>query len=405
MAVTIDKDLLEFNNKMASATGNISSVINNLSSKLDEVNSGASAAASGLSSVYQGTGLSMVQSAFSSISSAVEGIKASFESGPKKAVSLAEDLVSEIKKLIELKNEIDELEGKTTETDAKTEDEQSASDESKEQLTAKEQEFKTKHESCKAKLSELKGLNPTIDISVKAATPINSGTGEVRAELQNLQEGKPNKVVYTGKNGRTITAYVYLPNGASSIEGLPITLHMGGDASKADGVHQGGLGAGVGNDISGGQQYSGIVVVLEAEDDHSYYDQKYLATAKELADNLVTTYNADSNRISVSGYSYGSYGACNMMSMYPSYFSSSAILAGGNGTGGGKTKTLVIIGTRDPIYKEVEANYSGRQNQNIIFYPVNDDHGVNSYAHSSFVVNGVEYKNYIEYCLAQTKNS
>ena len=387
MSVKIDDDLLKFSEKM-SDMGSMSSTLSNLTSKLDEVKSASDSATANLSSVYQGAGLASILSAFASIDAAVTGIKASVDDGPKKAITLSEKLVTDINELKKLEQEINNKSTEDTSTDNR------------------ESEFKTKHDACKTKLSELKSLNPTIDITVKAqevSTTVDTGTGEVRADLQGLQEGKVNKVVYTGKNGRAITSYIYLPVGASKTEGLGVTLHLGGDASKRE--NGGALSAGVGRDLSNGSQYSGIVVVLEAEDDKSYSDQNYLATAKELSDNVVKTYNCDANKISISGYSYGTYGAEKLITRYPNYFSQAIILAGGHGVSGGSTKIHYVMGTNDNLFKQNDSIFRGlaSRDPNITYQAVSGDHGINYFAHRPITVNGVTYSNYIEFCLAQRK--
>ncbi len=254
MSVTIDNDLLKFEEKM-SDIGNINSTLSKLTSKLDEVKTASDSATANLANIYQGTGLSTILGAFASIDAAVEGIKGSLDNGPKKAITLSEKLVSDIKDLKKIQEEITKLESELSnaeetmkeleeEIERELEESQNTQDveelnttitDLEEKIKVLLKDFKTKQDSCKTKLSELKALNPTIDITVKTqevTSTVDSGIGEVKPNLQGLEEGKVNKVVYTGKNGRTITSFIYLPKGASTTEGLGVTLHLGGDGSQ-----------------------------------------------------------------------------------------------------------------------------------------------------------------------------
>jgi len=241
------------------------------------------------------------------------------------------------------------------------------------------------------------------------------GLGKVSSQLQGLKEGEVNKVYYTGENGRGLLSYIYLPKGATTTSGLSVNVSMGGDGAKAD--HGGALTAGVGKALNNGAKYSGIVVVLEAENDKSYSDGKYLTTAKELTDNVVATYNADPNKISINGYSYGGFGTVHMLERYPNYFSQAVILAAGAGPVGKEstskeegynkiktTKVHLICGTSDSNYSGMATLYKniadgGKVTTNWI---KGGTHEIN-YTGRPITVNGVTYDNYIEFCLAQTK--
>ena len=429
MAVTIDNSLLTFEEKVSSALGSVTSIVSTLTSKLDELNSKSKSAVTDLNSAYQGDGLSSAISSFTSIEAAVDGIKASFPPGPETAVSMSSDLLTKIKELHELVTQIETLEGELKELGSKksvtgTDEEKSAArahnakiDNKQNEINLKEEEFNTKQDEAKAKLGELKALNPTIDTSVKTVSAGDTSTfnGEVRAELQNLKEGTYNKVVYTGKNGRQIVTYIYVPVGASTTTGLPVGLSMGGDGAKAD--HGGALTAGVGKQLAAGKTYSGIVVVLEAENDSSYSDPKYLDTAKELTDNVVTTYKADSNRISINGYSYGVFGATHMLERFPNYFSQAVLIANGDGAVGKETgskdqgyknistaKVHIICGTGDKSrYPSAERYYKTllQYGCHATFEPRRGDHEINTFY--PITVDGKTYDNYVEFCLAQSR--
>jgi len=424
MAVSIDGELLNAKEKLSSGTGKVTEICNTITSKLEEINSCSKTAVTNLSSNYQGDGLSKAVGAFTSIEAAVEGIKSSLAEGPLKAVSLANDLVSMVGELETLLETIEALEAEISRLSSAASSDNMAdrvnsrkADAKRAELKEKETEFKQKHEKAKAILDELKALNPTIDIAVKEQqVAVDTGTGEVRAELQNLKEGTYNKVVYTSKSGRTITTYIYLPKGANSTTGLPISFYMGGDGSTGRGLQ-----GGVGYEIRKGAQYSGIVCILQADNDKDYSDGSYLDAAKEFSDNVVKTYNCDANRISISGYSYGGSGVQHMLERFPGYFAQAVILGQGVGaigreSGGdknaayaklAKTKIHIICGTNDsPNYGELSRLYSTLKAMGADVTcewrrGVNHD-DIN--AQDQIVVNGVTYDNYVEFCLAQSKS-
>ncbi len=436
MSVTIDHELLTFDEKLSSSLGTISSGITTLTSKVEDVNSAASSVAADITSNYQGDGLASALASIASLQSAVDGVKAGIQNGPTKAISMAQSLLDEIKALKELKEEIEKLEGeRNTAQNSNDKDKDSKVSDLNNKIQTKENEFKEKHEKAKSSLSELKTLNPTVeaksastgsngtqtgtDTGTQTGTQsgvqqvqVDSGTGEIRTDLLNLQEGRVNTLDYVGKNGKTIRTYIYVPVGAKSTTGLGVTLSLGGDGSKnpegsknEPNKGRGGLAAGVGKQLSQGAKYSGIVVVLEAYNDKSYSDQNYLATAKELTDNIVKTYKADSNKISISGYSYGAYGTEHMLTKYPNYFSQAVILAGGHGVTAGSTKIHYIIGSKDGVYQSVVSGVKKLTGNGKVTLEVRQgsDHGINTFY--PITVNGKQYANYVEFCLAQTKSA
>ena len=438
MAVTVDSTLLTFKDKVQGKLGTISTAISDISTKTEQLKTCSNTAVTGLNSNYQGDGLTKAISAFKSIEAAVDGIKASLSEGPEAAVSMAEALLEAIKELEEKKTEIDELEKQLSDLGGERSIPNDGEDHSadrahnnkvkslKNDIQTKTDDFNSKQEEAKSKLAALKALNPTLDVTVKAApadtVKVDDVTGEVKVELQNLKEGTYNEVNYTGKNGRTIKTYIYLPAGASKTTGLAVDLSMGGDGARK--ISGGALTAGVGKQLKqNNAQYSGIVIVLEAEDDSSYSDPKYLDTAKELTDNVITTYKADSNKISINGYSYGVYGSTHMIERFPGYFAQAVLIGGGDGAVGkesggnksegiskiAKTKVHLICGTADTAAGRYQSAVRYAEELAAAGCHVttewrkNAGHGINTFY--PITVDGVTYDNYVEFCLAQSKEN
>ena len=307
----------------------------------------------------------------------------------------------------------------------------SATAENKSKYSSQVSTLQTKLDELKGQIEALLGsatgpsLSSSGNTSVAASTAsagaetttttTTTALGKVSPQLQGLKEGEVNKVYYTGENGRGLLSYIYVPTGASTKSGLAVNVSMGGDGAKKD--HGGALTAGVGKALNNGATYSGIVVVLEAENDKSYSDGNYLTTAKELTDNVVATYNADPNKISINGYSYGGFGTVHMLERYPNYFSQAVILAAGAGPVGKEssskeegyekiktTKVHLICGTADDNYSGMTTLYKNLQSGGKVTanWVEGKDHFIN-HTSQKITVNGVTYDNYIEFCLAQTK--
>ena len=211
-----------------------------------------------------------------------------------------------------------------------------------------------------------------------------------------------------------------MPVGASKTSGLPVAVYMGGDGATGHALSEG-----VGNQLYKGAQYSGIVIVMQAENEtpgsYSAKNDKFIETMKEVIDNTVKTYDADSNRISVIGYSWGGSGAQHMIARYPGYFSQAVILGQGTGAlhkescgydacvqaiANSATKVHIICGTRDTdniddlqaLYGDLK-KYGGsvtcEWRQGATHDGINTQHKI--------TVDGKTYDNYVEFCLAQSK--
>ena len=426
MSVSIAQELTTFKEKVSPALGTVSSLLTTLTSKLTDLNRSTKTAVSSLSANYNGDGLSTAVSAFNSIDAAVEGIKASLPEGPEQAVSMSTELIADITALEEKKTLIDKLEeelksfgGKwTVNAEGTNQDAVNAHnrqiDNKEAEIASKETEFKADEEKCKTKLAAIKALNPELDISVKNQT-VDLG-GDVMVDLQTLTPGSYQTLEYTGKNGRKVKYSIYVPANANTTEGLPVHVYMGGSGEVGK-MNAGGLA----KLLSEGQQSSGIVVVLEADHSNAYVEDRYLDASKELIDNVVTTYKADTNRISVSGHSLGGIGTLHMAERFPGYFSVVAPVSGYNNQRGKqssnaaeayeklkKERIVAVTGRSDTnSYNSMNVlNTRLKDGGNMQFITVSGGHRIQFKMYGEQVeVNGKTYANWLEFCLAQTKST
>ena len=424
MAVTIDQELLTFYDKLSSAIGTVSSGLTSLSSKLSDLKSSNTSFSSDVSANYSGSGKETAISTFSSLNSTIDAISNSFTEGPMKVISEANDLISKIGDLKTLKDEIDSLEsqiselgGRWTTASGKSESEvnshNSKIDSLTSQKTEKENDFKTKHEEAKTKLAAIKAINPTITVA-EVAADTSTVPAEILADLSNVTPGTYNTFSYTGSNGKTIKYSIYVPANASTTTGLPVHLYMGGSGEVGN-MNAGGLA----KLLTNGQQSSGIVVVLEAGTSSDYTKPEYLDTAKELTDKVVTTYKADTKRISISGHSLGGSGCLHMAERFPDYFSIVVPVCGYNNNRGkqsgsseqgyanlSKCRILSVLGKGDTdsnnsmngLYSKIKS--AGNMQQ--IWIP--GGHRIQFKVYGEQIeINGKTYTNLLEYCQAQVK--
>ncbi len=416
----IPSELTSFKDKLSGSIGSMNAAANSLCSKLNDLSSACAKAQNGVNSYYNSNNKATVMSGLSDISSSISKIVSSITGFLIPLLQECQSLIDMITQLENIKAIVDEQQRLLDAEMAKEEDKRDSGVISKAKgiIETRTPEFNRIKTDALAKLSEIKSKDSTVEVAKAAASAGSTiDIGEIKVELQGLKEGTYNKVEYVGKNGRKIKTYIYLPVGAKSTKGLPVTLYMGSDGAIGHALDDG-----VGHEFKKKKQYSGIVVVLEPEADKVFSQATYLDTAKEIADNVVKTYSADPNKISISGYSFGGSGVQHMIECFPGYFAQAVIIGQGTGaigreSGGNKqlaldkiakTKVHIICGTEDTedgnfgslrtLYNELKARgavvtcewRSGCDHNNInTFNPI--------------TVNGVKYRDYVEFCLAQSK--
>ena len=418
MAVTINQDLLTFNDKVSSAIGTISSDLSILGTKLNNLKSVNATTKSEIMTNYSGDGQSTVINAFTSLNSNIDSIVSSFTDGPLEVISKSNDLISKISYLIKLKDGIDKLEkeknalgGKwTTENNPdKSLDEinnhNKRIDELNSDIPNKTREFNTKHSEAENKLKEIKNINPTIEVAkVEVSAP--QIQEELLQQVSSLQPGTYNRLSYVGSSGTKINYYIYVPASASTTKGLPVHLYMSGSEV--------GYGGGLSKLLYEGQQSNGIVIAVETTSEGSYGDYGFMSATKELTDKVVQTYKADASRISTSGHSIGGRACINMAAKYPGYFSIVAPVCGFDQSKRSdqeysnlsNTRILGFLGAGDSksinsmtgLYNRI------KNNGNMGLVTVPGGHKIQYKVYGEQVeIGGKRYDNLLEYCLAQTK--
>lgn len=418
----IPQELKRIKEGLDGKIGTMKSKSSEIQSKVSELINATETAKSGIDSNYQSSNKASLLNNFNSLNSNLGKINSSLSSDLSEILELASTIIEEVNELEQINIKIKEQEEIISKNSGNLEDPAavSALSSARSEKSKLEDEFNKKCSEALSNLGKLKSMNPTINIEEAASTSGPVTIGKVSEQFSGLEEGTYKRVDYVAENGRKIRTYIYLPQGASSVEKLGVSLYMGSDGAVGHALNDG-----VGYQMRHGKQYSGIVVALEPEDGKSYSDPTYLDAAKELTDNLVKTFNADQNKISISGYSYGGSGTQHMLERYPGYFAQGVILGQGTGavgreSGGDKaaginkikeTKVHLICGTLDNTqedgynlstlkrFRDDLANAGG-----IVTYEWRQGEDHNSINDQGpIVVNGVEYPNYVEFCLSQTK--
>ena len=394
----------------------------NIQSKVSGLVSATNSAKSGIDSNYESSNKTTILNSFGVLSSALSKINGSLSGDLNSILSFASVVVDKVGRLENLDEQIKEQERIIDQNSGNLADENAliAYRNARNEKNRLESDFISLLSETQSDFSKLKAMNPTIEIETSINTVGAVSVGQVSSQFKDLEWGTYKKVNYTAKNGRTITTYIYLPKTANNVEKPGVALYMGGDGAKVNAMQEG-----VGYVMRHGQDYSGIVVVFKPEDDKSFSDPTYLDAAKELTDNLVKTLDADPNRISIAGYSYGGSGAQHMLERFPGYFAQGVIIGQGTGavgkeSGGDKqagidkikqTKIHLMCGTLDNAREDgnnlgsLNTFYNDLLNAGgIVTYEWRqgaDHNTIND--QGSIVVNGKRYANYIEFCLSQTK--
>lgn len=417
MAVTINQELLTFYDKLSSAIGTIGSNVSNLSTKLNNLKSTNTSAKSEISTNYSGAGQPTVVNAFSSLNSTIDSVVSSLSEGPLKVISESNDLISKITVLKTKKETIDGLEerkrslgGLWEYTEDRTKEEVYNYNKEVErvntEITNETKKFNEKHEEAERKLTEIKSINPTIEVA-KVDTTVPEVHEELLQQISGLQPGTYKELSYIGSNGTKINYSIYVPASASTTVGLPVHLYMSG--SRATG-HGGGLS----KLLYEGQQSNGIVIAVDTDNDGSRGDPGFMSATKELTDKVVQTYKADTRRISTSGHSMGGRACINMAAKYPGYFSIVAPVCGFDQSGRPEQEYVNLANTRILGYLgegdqkstgSMEGLYNkigNRGNMELITIP--GGHRIQDKVYGEqVIISGKRYENLLEYCLAQTK--
>lgn len=184
--------------------------------------------------------------------------------------------------------------------------------------------------SLKSRLNELKGqiegLLSTAGSTVLEGASSTSSVSIDTSALGAASYGTFTEETFTASNGLEVKYYLYKPsyNGSTDVSGLPVMLYIHGGGSNNS--YSNVLARGLSKELNEKTiTPSGICIIPYVK---NFSDKRTVPALKELTDEVVKTTNADSNRISVSGHSYGGITTYNLINSYPNYFAAAIPISG-----------------------------------------------------------------------------
>lgn len=431
--------LSTFREKVYPYMDDMETMVSLLTTKIDDLKTESSSLLDRLKSAYTGDGLTTAETSFNSINTYCDSVKTTLEDGTKTVLDMSNDLIVKITELNTLGTEIDELEKRLTElgeviTIADDDEDHTAEivhnrkiSETEEEISTKKLNYNNKQDDALALLEKIKNYEldankkdekTTEDTSKKSLG--DDFQGSLLTNLEGVTPGSYTKQTYTASNGKTITYWLYVPENIDTTTGLPVTLYMAGGGERGNMINSKSLPYYLN---TGKTKPNGIVVCLQADNQNDYNTIDYLDASKELCDNVVTTYKADTNRISVSGHSVGGRGALSIAARYPNYFSVCVPVSGRrdkleNTTDSGteaealdnltKTHIVGVTGTADmglQYQMKLLCNTLTEKGGNMtVSNPQGYDHDAITVKYVEPIeIDGKVYDNLVEYLFSQTK--
>lgn len=152
--------------------------------------------------------------------------------------------------------------------------------------------------------------------------------------------------------------WLYLPKGVENAENLPVHVYMHGLGDMSREISGGGI-SGQLKRHSFAFKPNAIIICPQLDSNTGWIDKGGPGKLKDVIDGVVDTYNADENRISISGYSIGAKDAMLMANTYPNYFSAVVPVSEANvhaidAPGLEKTRYWGFAGSNDKYLKNLE---------------------------------------------------
>ena len=315
----ISAELKQFKSSVEPEIGNMSSKCSTLQSTIQSLSSSVSTAKSGISNYYQSENKDKIINKFSYVGQIYEKIATSLGSDLQGMISDAGNLCEKVAELETINEQIAEQQAIVNANLGDTDAQKSKKNAANQKISELNKQFEEKHEEAKTKLTELKGR----DSSLSFTTEFSPSATE--ANIDDLQYGTFEPHEFVASNGLKIQYWLYVPDYGKEVENLPVMLYMHGGSDNQhvslDGAKKYGLTSHIANQRV---TPSGIVIMPAVCD----FSEKGRVALKELTDSVVEEYNCDTDRISVSGHSYGGITAYRLVNENPDYFSCVVAISG-----------------------------------------------------------------------------
>ena len=408
MSVVIDQELISFKTKVEPSLGNMNNTKSLLVSKLTNLSNAATSVKSSIDNVYNSENKALILSKFDDINSVYAKISSSVDGDLGNILGKAESLVSLVSQLETLRNEIatDEyIVGHADNYKA------SAVSAARASINSNISQFNSKHQEALTALSTLKGMDASLGFTSSSSTSTASGSYNNGQIVGRTFERR----TFVSSKGVKMDYYIYIPKYATDVKKLPVHVYLHGVGGT------GGIKYSLPKMINKGLDVNGIVI-SPLSTSGQWLNEDLEDAVVELTKQVVESYDADSNRISLSGHSNGANGGYRILSRYPDYFSAFVPISG---------QPKYMVTAKDPNrwtdIKDVQIWAFHSKNDNLIGYkwPLSileqtkeegldnfELHTFNSAGHDiyykvfgeKFEKNGKEWS-VLDWCFAQSKSN
>lgn len=408
MSVVIDQELISFKTKVEPSLGNMNNTKSLLVSKLTNLSNAATSVKSSIDNVYNSENKALILSKFDDINSVYAKISSSVDGDLGNILGKAESLVSLVSQLETLRNEIATDEYIVGHADNYKASEVSAARAS---INSNTSQFNSKHQEALTALSTLKGMDASLGFTSSSSTSTASGSYNNGQIVGRTFERR----TFVSSKGVKMDYYIYIPKYATDVKKLPVHVYLHGGGGT------GGIKYSLPKMINKGLDVNGIVI-SPLSTSGQWLNEDLEDAVVELTKQVVESYDADSNRISLSGHSNGANGGYRILSRYPDYFSAFVPISG---------QPKYMVTAKDPNrwtdIKDVQIWAFHSKNDNLIGYkwPLSileqtkeegldnfELHTFNSSGHDiyykvfgeKFEKNGKEWS-VLDWCFAQSKSN
>ncbi len=324
---TIPQELVTFKTNVEPQMGNMTATYTSLTDKLSQIVTANDTTKNGVDSYYNSSNKDSILNKFSSLNNVINKINTSLSSDLQKMLSDSQTLIGKVSELESINNEISEQESIISRYSGSTdESEQSMASAAESVKRQKEAEFDTKCSEAKTLLSNLQSMDTELSF-VQQFMP--SDYSEMKAKLTG---GTFERRYYKASNGIRVQYYIFVPDyGGETVQGLPVHLYLHGAGESGDGV----LNQALPRMLQKKEiTPNGIVICPQAgTENNTFYQKSFQDAIIELTQSVVQEYNADPNRVSMSGHSMGAIAGYQILSRYPGVFSAFVPISGRNTEG------------------------------------------------------------------------
>ncbi len=317
--LTVSSELKNFRDTVSSGITNLNSTLTTLEENLSEVSLSCTRAQSGVNQYYNSQNKEVIVRKFNSIINMISSIDGSLSGYLQSTLSKSQELIDKVNRLEELSTEVETEQAKVDEEKQKSEEnrDNSAISSSNSIISKDTAEFNSLSIEAENLLKELKSMDEALDFVTQF-----SSNGYLD-HLDALEYGTFTLEKYVASNGTPIEYWIYVPDYGQEIEGLPIHMYLHGAGENYTRVLNTAL-----PQLIYSKQVTPSGIVICPQGHNNFDDKKYQDALIELLDKTVNDYNADENKISLSGHSMGAITGYQLIHDHPDYFSAFVPISG-----------------------------------------------------------------------------